>query len=52
MLAKENAVFAVDDVVEGAAVAIGDDRATASESFYGGDAKRLEGGENVAFGVF
>ena len=52
LLAEEDTVFAVNNVIKSAAVAVGDDWAAAGESFDGGNAKRFERGEDVAFGLF
>ena len=52
LFTKENAVFSVNHVIEGAAVAISDDRTTTGESLNGSDAEWLKRGENVTFGLF
>lgn len=52
LLAEEDTVFAVNNVIKSATVAVGDDWAAAGESFDGGNAKRFERGEDVAFGLF
>lgn len=49
LFTKEDAVFSVDDIIESAAGAVGDNRAAASEGFNWGDTKRLKRGEDITF---
>ena len=52
MFAKENAVFAVNNIIKDAAIAVGYNGAATSKRFNRSNAERFKRGKNIAFSLF